>query len=140
MAVLRHSLQGSEYAGKRWSASSVILPLFNLSCSESNVRALIKRGAVPLLLQAVKGLSKSLSEQDYEMTLKTLANFTFNDDAQDQMLQYGAIATLKVGHLAMHLVSSYLASSAQLLHDAYAVCHMLSNKCSPSSTCRGPSG
>jgi hypothetical protein len=107
VAVLRHSLLGTEYAGKRWPAASLILPLFNLSCSDSNVRTLIKRGAVPLLLQAVKELSESLCERDYDLTLKTLANFTFNDDAQDQMLQYGAVATLKVGPHEMHLTNSF---------------------------------
>ena len=51
--TIRHAFHGTEYHNIKWSVAGVVLPLFNLSCSDSNKRVLSQEGIVTLLLQAV---------------------------------------------------------------------------------------
>jgi hypothetical protein len=89
-----------------------MLPLFNLSCSDSNKRVFSQCGTVVLLLQAVKEGAKVLlgslasqnadqvedkgdwSSETLELILRTLANFTFDADAKEQMLRADALVIL----------------------------------------------
>jgi len=107
-----HAFHGTEYHYIKWSLAGVMLPLFNLSCSDSNKRVLSQCGTVSLLLQALsKGEKVLLGQQDaengdklpdhgdwssetLELILRTVANFTFDVDAKEQMLTEGALAIL----------------------------------------------
>jgi len=107
-----HAFHGTEYHHIKWSLAGVMLPLFNLSCSDSNKKVLSQCGTVVLLLQAVSEGAKVLlgrlgsenadkvedrgdwSSETLEMILRTLANFTFDADAKEQMLKADALVIL----------------------------------------------
>jgi hypothetical protein len=107
-----HAFHGTEYHDIKWSLAGVMLPLFNLSCSDSNKKVFSQCGTVVLLLQAVKEGANILlgslasknadqvedkgdwSSETLELILRTLANFTFDADAKDQMLRADALVIL----------------------------------------------
>jgi len=93
---VQHAMEETEYCGIKWSLAGVMLPLFNLSCSDSNKMELIRFGTVALLLKLVEELANSTaqastSSEPFELALRTLANFTFNEDAKEQMLQQNTL-------------------------------------------------
>jgi hypothetical protein len=111
--IIWHAFHGTEYFNIKWSLAGVMLPLFNLSCSDSNKRVLSQCGTVSLLLKAIGPGAEVLvgrnhdvnaqkveqqddwSSETLELILRTLANFTFDADAKDQMLQENAHIILK---------------------------------------------
>jgi len=112
--VISHAMQGTEYFTIKWSLVGVMLPLFNLSCSDSNKKVLIECGTIELLLkgvnQGMQAYSASVSHDDsewssetLELTLRTLANFTFDADARNQMIEQNALSVLQ--DVLMHLRS-----------------------------------
>ncbi len=92
--MLRHALDETEYAGIKWSLAGVLLPLFNLSCSDTNKVELIRCGTVSMVLELIKNYRSEIAST-FELVLRTLANLTFNDEAKDQMLQEDAVDMLK---------------------------------------------
>ena len=146
-----HAFHGTEYHDIKWSLAGVMLPLFNLSCSDSNKRVLIQTGTVSLLLKAVSEAASTMlqgtncdrasiteseapalcsparsdqqvmnggkppaiftsfhrqdstlvedsrdwSAETLELMLRTLANFTFDADAKEQMQRENACAILR---------------------------------------------
>jgi len=114
--VISHAMQGTEYFSIKWSLVGVMLPLFNLSCSDSNKKVLIECGTIELLLRGVNqgraAYTTSVSHDDsewsnetLELTLRTLANFTFDADARNQMIEQNALSVLQ--DVLMHLRSQH---------------------------------
>ncbi len=73
--------------------TGVLLPLFNLSCSDTNKEELIKCGCVSVLLALVQTYSPEM-ESSHELALRTLANLTFDSQATEQMIQQDAVKIL----------------------------------------------
>ena len=110
--TIRHAFHGTEYRNIKWSLAGVMLPLFNLSCSDSNKKVLSQEGTVTVLLQAVSqgakvkwggcgsrhhdNAGKVEDQEDWsietmKLVLQTIANFTFDADAKEQMLREDAL-------------------------------------------------
>lgn len=89
---VQHAMEETEYCGIKWSLAGVMLPLFNLSCSDSNKIELITCGTIPLLLKLIQEALPS--SEPFELALRTLANFTFNEEAKEQMMEGGALETM----------------------------------------------
>eukprot|EP00282_Hemiselmis_andersenii_P038371 CAMPEP_0169432840 /NCGR_PEP_ID=MMETSP1042-20121227/3697_1 /TAXON_ID=464988 /ORGANISM="Hemiselmis andersenii, Strain CCMP1180" /LENGTH=574 /DNA_ID=CAMNT_0009543349 /DNA_START=18 /DNA_END=1739 /DNA_ORIENTATION=+ len=92
--VTNSALEETEYSGIKWSLAGVMLPLFNLSVSDTNKKALIEIGCVAVLLSLVMNFKASMGNS-HELALRTLANLTFDPMATEQMINQNALAILE---------------------------------------------
>lgn len=90
--VTSHSLDEQEYCGIKWSLNGVMLPLFNLSVSDTNKVELIRFGIVGVLLRVIE--FGQLTDNTQEMALRTLANLTFDRMAMKEMVSMDALEIL----------------------------------------------